>query len=167
MNSAESHTEKRKLFLNVIVVTLFVGLLGVFAYSMYESGPNIEKVALRKLQERFSTSVNNAHWQWQAEGRPTRILLIHYDELQRETSRKPIEMSHLGWPKAEPNRDGCEKLWEGILDIPLTVNTWKVRAEFYDGEKISDNALDSFCRYQMSLGHGFEYSIYKGKVTPL
>lgn len=167
MNTASRERQRQKLFLNVVVVTLFVVFLGVFAYSLYETEPNIERVAMAKLAERFSTSTNNAHWQWQAEGRPTRILLIHYDEMQRETSRRPIEMSHLGWPKAEPSRQGCERLWEAVLDLPLTVNTWKVRADFYDGEQVSGNALDSFCRFKMSIGHGFDYSIYKGKVTPL
>lgn len=167
MNPASKNSERRTLLLNVAVVVLVLLFLGAFAYSVYETQPSIERVAMQKLAERFSTSTNNAHWQWEAEGRPTRILLIHYDESQRETSRRPIEMSHLGWPKAEASRAGCEKLWESILDLPLTVNTWKVRADFYDGERVADNALDSFCRYKMSIGHGFDYSIYRGKVTPL
>lgn len=161
----------RSLFINVTVLLVFVGLMVGFILYLYKAEPDIRRIALESLAEQFGTSVTNAHWQWQAEGRPEMIMLIHYerslddDERLVEKDRRPIQMSHLGWPKMQPTSKGCGKLWEMVLNIPLEVDGFRVYPEFYDGIVINDSALTSKCRYRLSTGPYFEYQVYSGQVT--
>ncbi|MGS2721194.1 hypothetical protein [Paraglaciecola aestuariivivens] len=166
-----SDERSRSFFINITVVIVFVSLMLGFLVYLNNETPNIKKLALENLAERFATGVSNAHWQWQGEGRPQIVVLITYanklgnDKTLVETNRRPIFMSHLGWPKAEPSAKGCADIWNMVLNVPMEIEGFKVFAEYFDGVKLSDNALHSICRYRLSTGPYFEYSIYSGKVT--
>jgi hypothetical protein len=171
MNKNQAADENnRSLFMNITVVVIFVSLmLGFIAY-LNDGSTNLRRLALENLAEQFSTSVNNSHWQWQGEGRPQIVISITYanklgeNNTLVETQRKPIFMSHLGWPKAEPTSKGCANIWNMVLNIPMEIDGFKVFAEFYDGLKFSNNALDSVCRYRLSTGPYFEYKVFSGQV---
>ena len=171
MNRDQAAEEKnRSLFVNITVVVVFVSLmLGVILY-MNKGSTDIRRLALENLAEQFSTSISNAHWKWQGEGRPQIVMLISYanklgdNKTLVETSRKPIFMSHLGWPKADPTSQGCADIWDMMLNMPLEVEGFKVIAEYYDGVKLTDNPLDSTCRYRLSTGPYFEYKVHFGQV---
>jgi hypothetical protein len=172
-NNQASHERTRRLYINLMVVVVFVSLMLGFIVYFQESTPNIKKVAMENLALQYAESVNIAHWQWQGEGRPGIIMLVDYagglDQSGAlvEKDRRPVFMSHLGWPKVEPSSQGCEQLWHMVLNIPLEINGFKVFAEFYDGVKLSDNALDSRCRYRLSVGPYFEYKVYTGHVSKI
>ncbi len=161
---AKSDHNRPGLFLNCVIIIAFFTLIGTLVWYVYESEPDIEKAAMEALSKQFATSVTNAHWQWRAEGEPNRIVLVHYDNDGRETNRRPIEMGHLGYPRVEPSSMGCGKLWRMVLDMPLSLNRLKVYAEYYDGIAITDNILDSYCRYRILNGPMFDYKIYRGQI---
>lgn len=168
---AHRQDRSRSTFLNLAVLFVFVGLMVSFILYFYRAEPDIRRIALETLAEQFASSVTNAHWQWQAEGRPEMIMLIHYeaslDDNERlvEKDRRPIEMSHLGWPKMQPTSKGCGRLWEMVLNIPLEVEGFRIYPEFYDGILLNDSALSSTCRYRLSTGPYFEYQVYSGQVS--
>ena len=141
-----------------------------FILYLNDSSTNLRRIALENLAEQFSTSVSNSHWQWQGEGRPQIVMLITYanklgeNKNLVETGRKPIFMSRLGWPKAEPTSQGCANIWNMVLNMPMEIEGFKVFAEYYDGLKLSNNALDSVCRYRLSTGPYFEYKVFSGQV---
>ncbi|WP_299072285.1 hypothetical protein [uncultured Paraglaciecola sp.] len=171
MNKLESANEKnRSLFVNIAVIVVFVSLMLGFILYLNEGSTNIKRVALENLAEQFSTSVSNAHWQWQGEGRPPIVMLVTYGSKLGENNtlvekdRKPIFMSRLGWPKAEPSSNGCAKIWDMVLNIPMDIEGFKVFAEYYDGLKTNNNALESVCRYRLSTGPYFEYKVFLGQV---
>lgn len=166
-----SEERLRSVFINLTVVGVFVSLMLGFILYFEESTPNIKQLMLENLALQYAESVNNAHWQWQGEGRPGIVMLVDYapslnqsKELV-EKGRRAIFMSHLGWPKAELSSKGCEQLWQMMLNFPLEINGFKIYAEFYDGLKVSDNAQDSSCRYRLSVGPYFEYKVYLGQVS--
>ena len=159
-----SEHNQRSLLMNIVIVTIVVGLMATAISMVYHSEPDIKKVALANFAESFSKSVTNAHWQWRAEGKPIRILQIQYNEQGVERNRTPIPMSHLGWPLVTPDKQGCIKLWGAVLDVPMYVNRSPVYADYYDGVKNDDNALESKCRYRLSAGPYFDYKIYTGEV---
>lgn len=165
-----SEEQSRSLFINITVVVVFASLMLGFIIYLNDGSTNLRKVALENLAERFSTSVSNAHWQWQGEGRPQIVMLVSYanklgeNDTLVETARKPIFMSHLGWPKSEPTSKGCAEIWDMVLDIPLDIDGFKIIAEYYDGVKLTDNPLDSVCRYRLSTGPYFEYKVFSGQV---
>lgn len=157
--------EGRKLFLGIIIVLMFASFMAIFIWYISKSQPDFQKVAMSSAADSFATSVVNSHWQWRAEGTPTRIILVEYNRAGKEKDRRPVTMSHLGWPRVEPNSDGCKQLWDSILGIPLTLQGFKVQAEFYDGLEVSNKILDSYCRFSVAMGPYFEYKIYTGSVT--
>jgi hypothetical protein len=165
-----SDEQNRSLFINITVVVVFVTLMLGFILYLNDGSTNLRKLALENLAEQFSTSVSNAHWQWQGEGRPQIVMLITYanklgtDNKLVETDRKPIFMTHLGWPKSESTSKGCADIWDMVLNIPMDIEGFKVFAEYYDGEKLTGNAVDSVCRYRLSTGPYFEYKVYSGQV---
>ncbi|WP_438864660.1 hypothetical protein [Neptunicella sp.] len=165
MNKNEAADENlRSLFSNIVVVLLVLIVMGSLVSYFYRSEPDLKKLAMGKLADSFAKSVVNAHWQWQAEGNPPRVLLVQYNAEGKEVNRSPIPMSHLGWPKATPNRQGCEQLWRAVLDVPMTVNNFHVIADYFDGVQNDDDALQSMCRYRLPTGPYFDYQIYTGKV---
>jgi hypothetical protein len=160
----------RSLFVNITVVVVFVSLMLGFIMYLNDGSTNLKRLALENLAEQFSTSVSNSHWQWQGEGRPEIVMLITYSNTLGknntlvEKDRKPIFMSHLGWPKAEATSEGCAEIWNMVLNMPMDIDGFKVFAEYYDGLKLSNNALDSVCRYRLSTGPYFEYKVFSGQV---
>ena len=160
----------RSLFINISVVVVFVSLMLGFILYLNDGTTNLRRLALENLAEQFSTSVSNSHWQWQGEGRPQIVMLITYSSKIGENNtlvekdRKPIFMSHLGWPKAEPTSEGCAEIWKMVLNMPMDIDGFKIFAEYYDGLKLTNNALDSVCRYRLSTGPYFEYKVFSGQV---
>jgi len=167
-SNAASKDNVRKITLNMLVLGMFIILMVTFISYFIESEPDLKKLEMEMLADNFSSNVTNSRWQWIAENKPARILLIEYglnDEREPvEIDRRPIPMTHLGWPKATPDNVGCEKLWKMILDMPLEVKRFRVYAEYYDGIDISGQVLDSRCKFRLSTGPEFEYLIYTGRV---
>lgn len=163
----------KSLFGKIVVLLVFIGLMTSFIFYFNNSVPDIKYVAMENLQQRFSESVTNSHFQWQAEGRPQMIMLIHYeprlgnsDELV-ETDRRPIVMSRRGYPKAEDSSEGCAKLWQMILNIPLSIDGFRVYAEYFADTDSADNKDDAMCRFRLSVGPYFEYQIADGQVSTI
>jgi hypothetical protein len=160
----------RSLFLNITVVVLFVSLMVNFIVYLNDGTTNLRRITLENVAEQFSTSVSNSHWQWQGEGRPQIVMFITYanklgeNNTLVEKERKPVFMSHLGWPKAELTSEGCADIWNMVLNMPMDIDGFKVFAEYYDGLKLTNNALDSVCRYRLSTGPYFEYKVFSGQV---
>ncbi len=158
------------LYSKIIVLVVFVSLMTTAIFYFNKNEPDIKLTAMQTLAEEFSKNVTNAHWQWQAEGRPQIVMLVQYasrlgdQNSLIETDRRPMVMSHLGWPRAEPNSDGCAKLWRMVLGTPLEIEGFKVFPEYFDGVENTDNALDAKCRFRLSVGPYFEYQIYTGQV---
>ena len=160
----------RSVFINITVVLVFVSLMLGFILHFEQSRPDVRRITLEQLAKSFATSVTNAHWQWQSEGRPPIVILSTFaprldDELSLvETNKRPVFMNERGWPKAEPTSQGCEQIWNMVLNTPLEIEGFKVFSEFYDGEKLTNNVQDSRCRYRLSSGPYFEYKVFSGEV---
>lgn len=160
----------RSLFLNITVVMVFVALMVRFIVYLNDGSSNLKRIALDNLAEQFSSSVSHSHWQWQSEGRPQIVMSSTYantlgkNNTLIETQSRPVSMSHLGWPKAEPTSEGCSDIWNMVLNIPMDIEGFKILAEYYDGIKLTSNALDSVCRYRLSTGPYFEYKVFSGDV---
>ena len=161
------------LYGKIIVLIVFVALMTSFVFYFNKTEPDIKYLALENLQQRFAQSVTNSHWQWQAEGRPGMIVLVHYEtnpdenKLPVEKDRRPIQMSLKGYPIAESNAQGCAKIWQMILNMPLTIDGFKVYAEYFADTDTSDTIDDSKCRYRLSVGPNFEYQLAQGQVSTI
>ncbi len=92
-------------------------------------------------------------------------MLVDYNDQGKETNRRPVTMSDLGWPRVEPTAQGCADLWDIILDMPMEINSYRVKAEFIDGIDSTGKVLDSKCRYKLAMGAYFEYWVYTGNVV--
>ncbi|MEP2651079.1 MAG: hypothetical protein ABJH06_03710 [Paraglaciecola sp.] len=167
----KSDINTRSLFFNISAIVIFsIIMLGTLVY-LYSGSTNIKRIAIENLAKKFATNIQNAHWQWQGEGKPEILMLVSYtsqlgkNEKVTETSRKPIFMTHDGWPKADSTSKGCAKIWDMVLNTPMTIEGFKVIAEYYDGLKLTNNPLDSTCRYRLSIGPYFEYKVHTGQVS--
>ncbi|MCY7295271.1 hypothetical protein [Alteromonas sp. a30] len=157
--------QSQRLFMGLVIFIIIAIFMSTLVWYVSESEPEVNKVAMNVAADSFTTSVVNAHWQWRAEGNPNRIILIEYNRAQQEVDRRPVTMSHLGWPKVEPSREGCEQLWKSILGLPLKIQGFKVKANYYNGLDVSGKILDSFCRFSIAVGPYFDYKVYTGVVT--
>lgn len=172
MDLQESGQESTKtIYTKIVILVLFVTVMTSFIFYFNKNEPDLKLLTLQSLAEQFGKSVTNAHWQWQAEGRPSMVMLIHYEPKMTdskeliEKDRRPIRMSHLGYPRTEPTSEGCGKLWQMVLNMPLEIDGFKVYPEFYNGVNQSDNALDAKCRFRLSVGPYFDYQVYTGQVS--
>lgn len=167
-SNAASQDSIRRITINMLILGIFIVLMSSFLYYFSESEADVKKLEMGLLADSFADNVTNSRWQWIAEGKPERIILIQYtlDENQeaKEVDRRPIPMTHLGWPKAAPDQAGCQSLWKIVLDIPMEIKRFRVYAEYYDGLDISGKVLDSRCKFRLSTGPEFEYLIYTGRV---
>jgi hypothetical protein len=160
----------RSLFINITVVVVFVSLMLSFILYLNDGSTQFRRLALENLAEQFSTNVSNSHWQWQGEGRPQIVMSITYanklgdNNALVETDKKLIFMSRRGWPKAELTSKGCVNIWNMMLDMPMDIDGFKIFGEYYSGLELSNNPLDSVCRYRLSTGPYFEYKVFFGQV---
>lgn len=167
LNQESSNSLLKKLG---ILVAFVAAMLAIILY-FYDSTPDIKSLIMKERAEQFSTSVTNAHWQWQAEGKPQIVMLIHYEKSKDnpqslvEKDRRPILMSHIGWPKTDPTSEGCAKLWQMILNQPLEVDGFRVFAEYFSDANREDGEEDSKCRFRLSVGPKFEYRVLTGEVS--
>ncbi|MFC3095281.1 hypothetical protein DRW07_15605 [Alteromonas sediminis] len=155
----------KALLINIVVVVLFVSLMGLFIKSYMESEPDLNAAVLEGFARQFETASSNAHWRWQASGRPERIMLLHFDAQGNEKDRSAVRMAHFGRPWVEQSSDGCAKLWLTLLNVPAMVNGFRVIAEYYPNRDDSQPEALGVCRYRLSRGAYFDYAIDTGDVT--
>lgn len=160
-----AETSQSKLFSNIIIVLLFLGVMTSAIVYFNNSEPNLKAEIMDNLAEQFSRNVTNAHWQWQAEGRPQMIMLVQYDNAGKERGRQPLRMSSSGWPFVDNNSNSCESLWQGILYIPAQVDGFRVIGEYFEeGSSATDAVAERRCRFRVSTGPYFDYYVNSGRV---
>lgn len=166
MKSNDSaNTSQRSLFSNIIIVVLFMGMMAASVMYLSDSEPNVREQALRNFAQQFSRNVINAHWQWQAEGRPQMIMLVQYNPATgQEIGRKPIRMAANGYPHVDSRSDSCEKLWQGILYVEPQIDSFRVISEFYDDGVNALGEPQYRCRFRLSTGPYFDYYVNNGRV---
>ena len=155
----------RKLFINIMVVAVFVSLLIAFISYFYRSEPNFQDALLRQLGEQMQSGAITSHWQWQAEGRPEMIMLVHYNKQGKEIGRSPVRIGYTGLPAVKPGSEGCEKLWTSLLNQPMALDGFRVHAEYYRGSLLDKEPVNSRCRFRLSRGTYFDYYIFRGEVV--
>ena len=92
------------------------------------------------------------------------IMLVHYDNEGKEVGRRPVRMAHFGWPKVEPSSESCLQLWEQLLNTPTRVEGFRVLGDYYASDNEGEQTPNARCRYRVSTGPYFDYSIYTGIV---
>ncbi|BBO29523.1 hypothetical protein AltI4_39110 [Alteromonas sp. I4] len=161
----EADDNLRRVMINLVVIAVFTILMETAIVYMYDAEPDIEAELMDGYARQFAGSATNAHWQWQAEGRPEMIMLVHYDGNGKEVGRRPVRMAHFGWPKVEPNSEGCTRVWEQLLNMPARVEGFRVLGEYYASDNDDAKVPNARCRFRVSTGPFFDYSIYTGVVT--
>ncbi len=129
------------------------------------ANPRFDPAIFRQLGKQMEQSAIKAHWQWQAEGRPDMIMLVHYDEKGRETGRRPVPITYTGWPKAGASEEGCRALWQMLLNVPMQVEGFNVFSDYYSGTRQNSEPTNAQCQFRLSSGENFHYAIYTGDVT--
>ena len=147
-----------KTFVNLLSIGAFVTIMVTLIAVFHESPPNRQAIALQQYGERLAHAAINAHWQWQAENKPSMILLIHYNDEGKEIDRRPVRMAHTGWPDVPSNSKGCEKLWQMLLNEPMRADGYRVFGEYYHAE----NADGPRCRFRVASGDRFDYYVKTG-----
>ena len=165
-NNDTAQRSLTKMIINIAVVVVFTSLMATVIIYMLKAQPKVTSTAMQGFARQFQQSTETAHWQWQAQGRPQRIMLIHYNNQGKERARTPVRMEHTGRPWIEPNSEGCEKLWLNILYEPTQVDGFKVISEYFAAQQQSDNEESlGFCRYRLSRGPRFDYDLTTGVVN--
>ena len=169
-NNDLSEHNQRSMISNIIIVLIFLGLMASAIAYFNKATPNLKAEIMQTLAQQFGRNVTNAHWQWQAEGRPNMIMLIQYDNGGKERGRQPLRMALTGWPHVEPNSDSCEALWQNILYLPARVDGFRVIAEYYQQSANADDIdaqqpVAGYCRFRVSTGPYFDYYVNSGRVV--
>lgn len=166
---SQSNENHKELLGKVAILLIFLVCFGVLIARVYDAQPDIKRVTMQQLAKQFQQSVTNAHWQWQGEGRPSMLMLVHYEnsidagDRLVEKGRSPVAMHKSGWPAVDESNKGCEKLWQAMLNMPVEVRGFKVYAEYF----AADQQNPGTCRYRMSVGWYFDYQFGSGKVSKL
>jgi len=146
MASDEQMRHSRALFVGIIVALIFTAFMSTFVWYMSRSQSDVSKLAMRTAANTFSTSAINTHWKWRIEGSPQRVILIEYNRAGKETDRRPITMSHLGWPRVEPNTEGCQQQWLQMLGLPMELQGFKckrsIMMDYLIREEFSTHIVD-------------------------
>ncbi|GGW84060.1 hypothetical protein [Alteromonas halophila] len=160
----EASTQSRRLIVNLAIVVIFASVMVGFISYFYQSEPNVQDRLLRSLGDKLESEVVRAHWQWQAQGRPETIMLVHYNDEGAEVGRSPVRFTMNGMPAVKPGSEGCQKLWSSLLSSPMRIDGFLVRAEYYRGTLLDNDPVNARCRFRLSRGTHFDYFIYNGAV---
>ncbi|AWL10788.1 hypothetical protein HMF8227_00280 [Saliniradius amylolyticus] len=147
-----------------LILALFVTALVAGIIYMQSRAPSEQDSGFLRKAAMFASHAESAHWQWAAEGRPDRILLLLFDERGIERDRRPVAMSPEGWPVAERSNQGCARLWQQVIGEAPRMNQQRIRTE-YIGPDDPDQSDLGGCRYAVSMGPSFTYDMNTGKVT--
>lgn len=161
----ETVSAQRRMYISIISTLVFAILMGAFIVYFYEGEPNLKGQILFQRGDQLEDAAITSHWQWQAEGRPQRIILVHYNSNGKETDRSPVLMNQAGWPEVKPSSEGCQKLWQMLLHQPMEVDGFRVRGEYEPGDDDEKQGSSAYCRFSLSSGDYFDYAINRGDVT--
>lgn len=152
------------VYSKIVIVVLFVVLMVVAVIYFNDSKPNVHAEMMDNLAQQFTSNTINAHWQWQAEGRPQMIIMVQYDFQGKETGRQPLRMSRKGWPYVGNDNQGCERVWQGLLNMQSRVDDFRVISEYYDDGVNENGETQQRCRFRLSTGPYFDYYVNSGRV---
>jgi hypothetical protein len=155
----------RKLYLNILVVLVFSSLMLTAIVMLYRSEPDIHSQLMKEFAAQLARSATNAHWQWQAEGKPAMIMLVHFDDQGNEVGRRPVKMAHFGWPAVAPSRAGCMQLWSQLINEANRLDGFRIIGDYYAASNEDEAIPNARCRFKVSSGPYFDYAIYTGQVT--
>ncbi|QPG05841.1 hypothetical protein IT774_00740 [Salinimonas marina] len=156
--------ERRRFWLNIVFVVTFVGMLLVMMTYLNTTEPNLRQQKLKALSQKMQTSATRTRYQWQVEGKPAAIMLIHYNANGQEVGRKPVQVGASGLPRVTDKQSYCERLWRVLTNTELQVEGFKIRAEYQTaGNDASQTS--AVCRFGYSRGSAFYYVIDTGKVS--
>lgn len=164
MKTAERAQASRRLFTNLVVLLVFISMLGVLMVYFNNAEPELKSSLLKQVSRRMQDSAAQARWQWQAEGRPNAIMLVHYDQQGNETERRPLQVNRQGLARVDSNDEACERLWSVLLNTPARLDGFRVRSDFTQ-VPAQDKATAPVCRYSISGGSYFDYNIATGTTT--
>ena len=156
-------TGSARVWLNCAIVLIFAGTLLTLIFYLNTTEPDIRREQLKLLSHRMQENATRAGYQWQVEGRPVAIMLLHYDTHSKETGRKPVKMATNGLPKVETGDDQCTRLWQSLVNEPLQLDGFKVSAEYIPIAD-HDSQTGPICRFGVSRGSHFDYAINSGTV---
>lgn len=160
-----ARNERRRVFIGIVFTLFFAVLMGSAIVYFYNPEPNVKGMLLKQYGDKLEDSAVTAHYQWDAEGRPEMIMLVHYNAQGKEVDRRPVRMAYGGWPKVEKTSEGCKKLWKMMLNQPLEIQGFLVRGAYYKGDLFGDEENNAYCRFSLSGGDFFDYKINGGDVT--
>lgn len=155
--------DRRRFWLNIVFVVTFAGILLAMIAYLNTTEPNLRHEKLTALSQTMQTSATRTRYQWQVEGRPAAIMLIHYNADGQELGRKPVQVGAGGLPRVASTQSDCERLWRVLTNTQLQVEGFKIRADF---QKAGNDAspTSAVCRFGYSRGSAFYYVIDTGKV---
>ncbi|WP_018984382.1 hypothetical protein [Salinimonas chungwhensis] len=151
--------------LNVMLALLFAAVLVSLIVYFDDTAPGVHRQAFNSLSQRLEDNAAYANWQWQSQQKPPRIMMVHYDNQDREKSRQPIPMSSAGYPRVNPGDSGCDKLWQQLLDAPMQVEGFRIKGRYIRGDSDNGEAINAYCRFSISTGDRFNYIIRTGEVV--
>ena len=150
--------------LNVVIAIVFATVLAGLIWYFDQSDPGFHRQALKKMATRLEHNAGYAHWQWQSENQPPRIMMVHYDAQDREKSRRPLAIASFGYPRVADEDDACDTLWSQLLDEPMEVEGFRVKGRYVRGDLENGEAVNAYCRFSISSGDRFDYIIRTGKI---
>ena len=149
--------------LKVLVIVIFAASLLLAIKTLNTADEDTSHGAFIQYQQRFEEHVTAAHWKWRAVQPATMIMLVHYDSNGQETNRSPVKMSAKGWPAAEQSSLGCEKIWAALVALPLQVDGFNIRADYFAPDGNDEERY--WCRYSLTSGPYFDYFPERGDVV--
>lgn len=163
-NALAEHSLRRVYLNNTVIVVVALAMVSLL-FHFNSAEPNINARIFTQYSKQMQSSVTFAHWQWQAEGRPETIMMVHYDSQGKTQKRYPIQMSHQGVPKVEASREGCSKLWKMLLNIPMQANGFRVTGNYFSDELNGGEPYNARCRFRLGQGRYIDYHLDRGEVS--
>lgn len=149
----------------LIIVMLVAILMAVFIYYFLKQSPNYQATGFEALKSNFSSKVRIVHSQWLMNKRPRWVLLASSEGFNENgLTEIKIPVNKYGWIDIDGGDEGfkCEKIWQLLMDMPLMILKSPIVAlEIQHNQAPFERA----CRYSISSGETFEYSMKTGNVT--
>ncbi|WP_286270012.1 hypothetical protein [Thalassotalea hakodatensis] len=150
----QANSREKSLSENIIIITLVACLMSVFIYYFFKQEQRFTKVSFETAASTFSTRVMSIRAQWFMENQPS-VVTIKKEDMT-------ISVNGKGWVDFQQVNNNCGKIWQVVMQSPLTFMNQPVAAIERFREKPT---LQRSCRYQLASGEYFDYALQTGTVS--
>jgi len=145
-----------KLVLLIVAIVLATVMISI----LFEDDTRWQEAVFLGIKNKINVAVNNAHWQWQKNGRPSSILIYQQADIKPFVAPFEVKMNSKGWPEIGDSDADCMAFLASFTRPFAPEMSAAITAKF----ELSDTSNVPLCVFEHKAFGQFSYNLVTGNV---